>query len=96
MVAHMLDSMCRSARAPENGCKMEIRSYLIGRYSDRAVMMHETAQKRIRPAPVVPAGCPGMWCGVLGPTLTTYTTRDGGLGTTHITHAPKCPKSTEL
>jgi hypothetical protein len=28
-----------------------------------------------------------MQCGVLGPTLTTYTARDGGLGTTHLHHA---------
>ena len=88
-VAHILGCPCRGALAPENGCKMAI-----GRGCVRPPPGLETAQKRLRLAPMVPAGCLGMQCGVIGPTLTAYTARDGGLGTTHISRAPKRPKST--
>ena len=43
-VAHMLGSSCRGALAHENGCKMVIRSLKIGRYADRAAIMHETTK----------------------------------------------------
>ena len=88
-VAHILDCPCRGALAPENGCKT-----VIGRGCVRPPPGPETAQKRLRPAPMVPAGCLGMQCGVIGPTLTAYTARDGGLSTAHISRAPKRPKST--
>jgi hypothetical protein len=85
--------------APRAGVPWRLKMAIKWQYglnSDRAVIMHETAQKRLRRAPVVSVGCPGMYCGVLGPTLTTYITRSGGLGTARIAHVPKCPKSTEL
>ena len=54
-VAHILGCPCRGALAPENGCKMAI-----GRGCIRPPPGLETAQKWLRPAPLVPAGCLGM------------------------------------
>jgi hypothetical protein len=49
--------------APRAGVPWRLKMAVKWQYglnSDRAVIMHETAQKRLRPAPVVSAGCPGM------------------------------------
>ena len=89
LVVHILGCPCRGALARENGYKTAI-----GRGCDRPPPGPETAQERLRPAPMVPAGCLGMQCGVTGSTLTAYTARDGGLSTTHISRAPKRPKFT--
>ena len=54
-VAHILGCPCMGAMAPKNGCKMAM-----GRGCVRPPPGPETAQKRLRPAPVVPVGCLGM------------------------------------
>jgi hypothetical protein len=53
---------CTHIGLPVQGClapEMAVK-WQYGLNSDRAVIMDETAQKRLWPAPVVSTGCPGM------------------------------------